>query len=79
MNKTLAAATGFALRRWSSAKLAALNLAVEYGTVPVENVAFKDAVDQHLLKPDGRPHDMETLKAALTNEVNSRVEAGTFS
>ena len=76
MNKKLASATQMTLEHFPPEELAALNLAVEMGAVPSTNLCFDRAVEEKLLKPSGVAHDPETLKAALTFEVNRRGAEG---
>ena len=80
MNTALAAAFAMNLSHWEdNLKLVALNNALAFnGPVPELNPAFEDAVAHHFIQDTGLPYDAEALKAALSLEINRRVDAGTF-
>ena len=80
MNTVLATAFAMNLSHWENGPLAALNNALAFdGPVPEQNIAFEDAVMHHFIKDNGQPYDAASLKAALSLEINSRLDAGTFS
>ena len=75
MNVPLATTSVMVLEPFFDAELAALNNAITgFGKVGEENIAFKRARDSNLIQENGVPHDLESLEAALSFEINRRLE-----
>ncbi len=75
----LTAATAMALEDFTSSELAALNNSITgFGTVGKEVVGFERAVESGILHSGGRPCDKESLLAALSFEINQRLDRGSF-
>jgi len=78
INETLARVMMLTLSKWSDADIAALNCAATFGTerIHTDTAWGKRAVDQSLAEPSGRI--TEELVAALSAEINRRLDAGTW-
>ncbi len=75
----LAAVEVLVLSELSNQELATFNNAIQWlDHLPKNNSAFGRAVEMKLVKENGYPWDLETLRTASAFEVNRRVEAGTF-
>lgn len=78
MNPLIAVAV-LSLETLDNDKLAAFNNAVQlYGTVPTYNLAYSDVLKLQLIREDGRPVDLESIRTASAFLVNQRVEEGSW-
>lgn len=75
----MAKAYALTLRNLDNDKLVAFNNAIQtWEKLSPGNMAFADAVEMKLIKPNGYPHDLEALQQASAYEVTRRVKTGTF-
>lgn len=81
MNENMMAAVyAMTLRNLDNDKLAAFNNAIQtWGRLRSGNMAFTEAVELQLIKPNGHPHDLEALQKASAYEVTRRDKAGLFT
>lgn len=79
MNTVLAAAYAVIAQQLENLELAALNNSVSWQTrIPSSNIGSKRAIELSLIEKDGSVIGREELITALENEINWRVNNGTF-
>lgn len=80
MNTALAAASAMALSDFSNDEIAALSNGIGgFGRISEGNISFKRAREAALVKESGLACDRESLEAALSLEINARMDRGEFS
>lgn len=76
---TLATSSALILEDFDNLTLATANNAIQgFGRCDPEAMAYKPLLDANLIRENGHPHDLESLRTALAYEVNRRVKSGAF-
>ncbi len=79
MDRRLMVVTILALQTFSSAELAAFNLAASWnGRVEKTNIAYNRCVESALVHREGHVLALEETKRALAVVITERIKAGTF-
>ena len=80
MNKILVVTALLHIEPMSNIVLAAANNAITgFNKITPPNLAFEPMKKAMLIKDDGTPFDKESLLAALSLEINKRIESGQWN